>query len=189
MKRKVILLYFIAIHHLSDTVSTCKHFSDMESPLGSCGRQKKREHDLTSSLSLSGRVHMSVWQPTFIRQQCNHQEMPGKCFNLPILIQNARTLNQAAQTYITEIPCHSTGPRQHVFVKYLLHTVYNEKHTPCFNFSALKQGTRPLRCEAAQRPTVEDCVWTGQFLRMTACDCGAGRYCKRAHVLSTALPG
>lgn len=61
------------------------------------GRQKRREHDLTSS-PLSGRVIRSVWQPTFICLQCNHQEMPGKCFNLPILIQNARTLNQASQS-------------------------------------------------------------------------------------------
>lgn len=61
------------------------------------GKQREREHDFMST-SLSGHVHRSVWQPTFIRQQCNHQEMPGKCFNLPILIQNARTLNQAAQS-------------------------------------------------------------------------------------------
>lgn len=59
------------------------------------GRQRKSEHDLTAS-SVSGHVHRFVWQPKCICLQCNHQEMPGKCFNLPILIQNARALNQAA---------------------------------------------------------------------------------------------
>ena len=57
---------------------------------------RRREHDLTSSL-LTGRVIRSVWQPTFIVLQCNHQEMSGKCLNLHILIWNARTLYQAFQ--------------------------------------------------------------------------------------------
>lgn len=33
----------------------------------------------------------------FIHLQCDHQEMPGKCFNLPTIIRNASTLNQPAQ--------------------------------------------------------------------------------------------
>lgn len=99
----------------------------------------------------------------YIHIQCAHQEMPGKCFNLPTLIQNARTLNQAAQSkystcflawppqwvctalslflfsealwhwphiaaYIAGILSRSTSPRQHMSVKYLLHTFSNEKH-------------------------------------------------------------
>lgn len=34
----------------------------------------------------------------FIHLHCDHQEMPGKCFNLPTFIQNARTLSQATQS-------------------------------------------------------------------------------------------
>lgn len=33
----------------------------------------------------------------FIHLLCDHQEMPGKCFNLPTVIRNASTLNQPAQ--------------------------------------------------------------------------------------------
>lgn len=40
---------------------------------------------------------------SFISLQCNREEMPGKCFNLPILIQNAKVVNQVAQS---KYPCH-----------------------------------------------------------------------------------
>lgn len=127
--------------------------------------QKWRKSNPMSS-SLSGYTHRFVSQPIFIRLYYDHQELPGKCFNLPTLIQNARTLNQAAQSKYPSCffgfgcaeglhsspsltlfwstvaltphssihyrnTLQSTEPGQHVFVKYLSHALYNEKHTPC----------------------------------------------------------
>ena len=173
--------------------------------------------------SLLGCVQRSLWQPTCIRQQCNHEEMPGKCFNLPVLIQNATTLNQAGAeqifqsflgpasaagvctalspfllsgalwhwpriaAYITEILCLSAGPKQHVFVKYSLHTLHSTvRNTPLTSASVLPSKAPDPLVKLHSGGAV---FGLGRLLGMTACDCAAGRYCERAHVLSTTLPG
>lgn len=153
----------------------------------------KKEHDLTSS-SLSVHVHRSVWQPTIICLQCNHQEMPGKCFNLPILIQNARTnipliFWLGLCSFLCTAPSHFFFSLNHSGIDptqqgSILTTQGSQLTILSSTLVLLSKALNP-----AQRPTAEDSVWTVQFLGMTACGCVAGRYCKRAHAPSVTLPG
>lgn len=163
--------------------------------------RQRREHDLTS-LPLSGRVIGSVWQPTFICLQCNHREMPGKCFNLPILIQNARTLNQASQSKYSShfiglasaVGLHSTlalflrlkhfgadPTQQHALQKYAAIPL-DQGSVKCFVKYLLHEKHTPAATSVFSskkpNPRSRRGLWrTERCLDMTTCDCEAGCYC------------